>query len=111
GEADAPSMCSPPAGGKGTRTGNLGSCDRNSQSYGDGRDRRSNEQPGYRSGRGVYGSGSHGVRGTFVTGKPAGRNDNDTDWGKRDFEASGDRKSTRLNSSHVSISYAVFCLQ
>src|SRR5699024_12638949 len=83
----------------------------NSQSYGDGRDRRSNEQPGYRSGRGVYGSGSHGVRGTFVTGKPAGRNDNDTDWGKRDFEASGDRKSTRLNSSHVSISYAVFCLQ
>src|SRR5699024_12316260 len=23
----------------------------------------------------------------------------------------GDRKSTRLNSSHVSISYAVFCLQ
>src|SRR5699024_12789419 len=24
---------------------------------------------------------------------------------------SGDRKSTRLNSSHVSISYAVFCLQ
>src|SRR5207249_7802078 len=26
-------------------------------------------------------------------------------------EASGDRKSTRLNSSHVSISYAVFCLK
>src|SRR5699024_12800833 len=25
-------------------------------------------------------------------------------------EATGDRKSTRLNSSHVSISYAVFCL-
>src|SRR5699024_11311097 len=25
--------------------------------------------------------------------------------------ASGDRKSTRLNSSHVSISYAVFCLK
>src|SRR5690625_5714832 len=24
---------------------------------------------------------------------------------------SGDRKSTRLNSSHVAISYAVFCLQ
>src|SRR5437868_11422223 len=24
---------------------------------------------------------------------------------------SGDRKSTRLNSSHVSISYAVFCLK
>src|SRR5436309_7935934 len=25
--------------------------------------------------------------------------------------ASGDRKSTRLNSSHVKISYAVFCLK
>src|SRR5699024_11311201 len=27
-----------------------------------------------------------------------------------DAEMPGDRKSTRLNSSHVSISYAVFCL-
>src|SRR5699024_12009483 len=27
------------------------------------------------------------------------------------FGATGDRKSTRLNSSHVSISYAVFCLK
>src|SRR5690554_5662079 len=27
------------------------------------------------------------------------------------FEAIGDRKSTRLNSSHVRISYAVFCLK
>src|SRR5437660_6770119 len=26
-------------------------------------------------------------------------------------EATGDRKSTRLNSSHVAISYAVFCLK
>src|SRR5690349_22738221 len=26
-------------------------------------------------------------------------------------EAGGDRKSTRLNSSHVEISYAVFCLK
>src|SRR5699024_12394405 len=26
-------------------------------------------------------------------------------------DAAGDRKSTRLNSSHVSISYAVFCLK
>src|SRR5690606_41839795 len=25
------------------------------------------------------------------------------------FQAQGDRKSTRLNSSHVKISYAVFC--
>src|SRR6266496_3491782 len=27
------------------------------------------------------------------------------------LKASGDRKSTRLNSSHVEISYAVFCLK
>src|SRR5699024_11792960 len=28
----------------------------------------------------------------------------------RRLDRAGDRKSTRLNSSHVSISYAVFCL-
>src|SRR5689334_23654279 len=28
-----------------------------------------------------------------------------------DVEVNGDRKSTRLNSSHSSISYAVFCLK
>src|SRR5690625_5481462 len=27
------------------------------------------------------------------------------------FHCQGDRKSTRLNSSHVAISYAVFCLK
>src|SRR5439155_1644727 len=27
------------------------------------------------------------------------------------LESNGDRKSTRLNSSHVAISYAVFCLK
>src|SRR5699024_10120518 len=31
-------------------------------------------------------------------------------WGGEDLAGSLDRKSTRLNSSHVSISYAVFCL-
>src|SRR5699024_11974531 len=31
--------------------------------------------------------------------------------GKADDEPELDRKSTRLNSSHVSISYAVFCLK
>src|SRR5437868_10077931 len=30
---------------------------------------------------------------------------------QRLLETAGDRKSTRLNSSHVSISYAVFCLK
>src|SRR5438067_10024585 len=32
-------------------------------------------------------------------------------WGDPPGNALGDRKSTRLNSSHVSISYAVFCLK
>src|SRR2546430_8806056 len=31
--------------------------------------------------------------------------------GARDFERARDRKSTRLNSSHSQISYAVFCLK
>src|SRR5690349_24168299 len=31
--------------------------------------------------------------------------------GRRRHRARGDRKSTRLNSSHVEISYAVFCLK
>src|SRR3712207_7721251 len=30
---------------------------------------------------------------------------------KDDFEGKTDRKSTRLNSSHANISYAVFCLK
>src|SRR5438874_8262525 len=30
---------------------------------------------------------------------------------RRDVRARADRKSTRLNSSHVEISYAVFCLK
>src|SRR5690625_2253245 len=35
----------------------------------------------------------------------------DTGLGTRALEGTGDRKSTRLNSSHVAISYAVFCLK
>src|SRR3712207_7908745 len=31
-------------------------------------------------------------------------------WSRR-FPSAGDRKSTRLNSSHANISYAVFCLK
>src|SRR5471030_3426817 len=38
-----------------------------------------------------------------------------TDWARNDRRnrtgAGGDRKSTRLNSSHLGISYAVFCLK
>src|SRR5690606_40393845 len=33
------------------------------------------------------------------------------DWDNRTGFANEDRKSTRLNSSHVKISYAVFCLK
>src|SRR5690554_937126 len=31
--------------------------------------------------------------------------------GSQDYQTEADRKSTRLNSSHVRISYAVFCLK
>src|SRR5699024_12837993 len=37
--------------------------------------------------------------------------DRGRDAGERTEQAPQDRKSTRLNSSHVSISYAVFCLK
>src|SRR5258705_7395391 len=35
----------------------------------------------------------------------------DQDSRETDFRGRGDRKSTRLNSSHLGISYAVFCLK
>src|SRR5699024_12751725 len=35
----------------------------------------------------------------------------EVDWAATLLECQEDRKSTRLNSSHVSISYAVFCLK
>src|SRR5260221_7907626 len=35
----------------------------------------------------------------------------DFDWGFLDLQLAPDRKSTRLNSSHTVISYAVFCLK
>src|SRR5438067_6305070 len=44
---------------------------------------------------GRHGHGRHGWHGT----------------GRHDVTETLDRKSTRLNSSHVSISYAVFCLK
>src|SRR5438874_8790109 len=34
-----------------------------------------------------------------------------SEWSEHPFEWVEDRKSTRLNSSHVEISYAVFCLK
>src|SRR5437660_9095648 len=54
----------------------------------------------------------------FRSGRMVGRNVEDFGTGKwgaqrHSFAALGrkDRKSTRLNSSHVAISYAVFCLK
>src|SRR5699024_2340198 len=49
-----------------------------------------------------------------ITGKvtiPEGSNGTPSVVGKRPDTNKPDRKSTRLNSSHVSISYAVFCLK
>src|SRR5256885_5557372 len=40
-----------------------------------------------------------------------GRGDFDVDDGLEDDRSGLDRKSTRLNSSHLVISYAVFCLK
>src|SRR5690348_17633262 len=62
----------------------------------------------FRSSRGVLGKAGprHGRRRGFALGLFSRR---------LDFalqpRARGDRKSTRLNSSHPSISYAVFCLK
>src|SRR5436190_8012900 len=50
----------------------------------------------------LFRSPSRGLHhGGPVRGRPAGRN----------LPRDGDRKSTRLNSSHTVISYAVFCLK
>src|SRR5690242_20951272 len=48
----------------------------------------------------AVGGGATGVGAGSGGGDAAGADD-----------AAGDRKSTRLNSSHMSISYAVFCLK
>src|SRR3712207_6961735 len=47
------------------------------------------------------GGGRHAGRGSVDRGRPA----------RLRFRTPGDRKSTRLNSSHANISYAVFCLK
>src|SRR5256885_10921392 len=46
-------------------------------------------------------------------GRPNGRQSAERGWVRvpLDFSMSRDRKSTRLNSSHLVISYAVFCLK
>src|SRR3712207_8942658 len=44
------------------------------------------------------------------SGRRGGYDDRDYDQYRTDYDAA-DRKSTRLNSSHANISYAVFCLK
>src|SRR5690606_41579679 len=53
-----------------------------------------------RGGGGDRGAGGHGMSSSFPNTSPAASRR----W-------ASDRKSTRLNSSHVKISYAVFCLK
>src|SRR5947209_11109510 len=58
----------------------------------------------------VSGAGSEAVKGKFV-GAPGGQLDDIPKITISDGEMRLDRKSTRLNSSHANISYAVFCLK
>src|SRR2546427_8916296 len=60
-----------------------------------------------------YGTGLRGARrGEAPRGRGAqGRAPGDRRAGHADATPRGDRKSTRLNSSHSQISYAVFCLK
>src|SRR5207249_10778787 len=50
-----------------------------------------------------------GGQGRQISREPS--RDGDDDYERDRDEQQSDRKSTRLNSSHVSISYAVFCLK
>src|SRR5437868_9093461 len=63
----------------------------------------------FRSGRGARRRAR--TRGRSRRDPPAFRPARTAPGGKRCARLQPDRKSTRLNSSHVSISYAVFCLK
>src|SRR5262245_64414307 len=54
---------------------------------------------------GVHGPDHRGNGGAGHRPRPRQRG------GRRDVDREEDRKSTRLNSSHLGISYAVFCLK
>src|SRR5690606_42118778 len=60
------------------------------------------DRPGQHRGRGAFSAGLAACHGAPRRKTPA--------W-HRQQASPGDRKSTRLNSSHVKISYAVFCLK
>src|SRR5690625_5566188 len=48
---------------------------------------------------------------SFLSGMPLGEYIRSRKLSNATFDLQQDRKSTRLNSSHVAISYAVFCLK
>src|SRR5690242_21652191 len=59
----------------------------------------------------IYTLSLHDALPIFATPEMAESELDSSDWITRAWSALGDRKSTRLNSSHMSISYAVFCLK
>src|SRR5947209_11658843 len=64
----------------------------------------------------LYGEGFYYIPGTDICLKIGGYVQADYGWnrngvGQPHYNAAKDRKSTRLNSSHANISYAVFCLK
>src|SRR5690606_39842993 len=67
----------------------------------------------FREGQGVVAEGSFGPDGVFVADSVLAKHDEN--YMPREvaegLKEKGDRKSTRLNSSHVKISYAVICLK
>src|SRR2546422_3342371 len=68
----------------------------------------------HRAGEHLEGHDAEGVLIALRTGAPAGTLLGAHERGRPDHRAvgrEGDRKSTRLNSSHGYISYAVFCLK
>src|SRR5437868_11199685 len=68
--------------------------------------RRSSDLGGCLAGAGVFGAADGSAGGLRADGEVGEREEGAV------YVAGGeDRKSTRLNSSHVSISYAVFCLK
>src|SRR4051812_49922815 len=62
-------------------------------------------RPGRRRARAGRGGGGNGLSTRHARDRPEGVQT------LRAHRGGGDRKSTRLNSSHMSISYAVFCLK
>src|SRR3712207_8576326 len=68
-------------------------------------------QPQEESNRRWAGALGGRVSGTFTTDRRFGDRLEDPFVARLSTNPQGDRKSTRLNSSHANISYAVFCLK